>query len=488
MKTITEIYNSLMLKEKTVKQIVEESVETIKNNEKKFNPNLGPEKDINAILGFMSEEFINSQIENAQKMIDEGRAAKLTGVPIILKDNILVKGERASAGSKMLENYIAPYDSSVVKSLKEAGAIILARANMDEFAMGSSTETCAFGVVKNPIDTSRVPGGSSGGSAASVSYGATPIALGSDTGGSIRLPAAFTNLVGFKPTYGSISRYGLIAMGSSLDQIGPFANTVEDAEILFDTISTFDKNDATSIPEANRIHSASPLKKKIGIPKIFFEEKMQKGIDREIWKDFENQIENLKSIGYEVKKVDIGDIDKALAIYYVICPAEVSSNMGRYDGVRYGLSVPGENTIENFTNSRTHGLGDEVRRRILLGTYILSAGYFDAYYNKAVAAREILKEEFKKVFKEVDAIATPTSAMFPWKFGEINDPLQMYLVDLFTVPANIVGSPAISIPTTKRSEVNENNLPKSIHLIADLYEDKKLFEIAKDIESSLARD
>jgi aspartyl-tRNA(Asn)/glutamyl-tRNA(Gln) amidotransferase subunit A len=277
-------------------------------------------------------------------------------------------------------------------------------------------------------------------------------------------------------------------MGSSLDQIGPFANTVEDAEILFDTISTFDKNDATSIPEANRIHSASPLKKKIGIPKIFFEEKMQKGIDREIWKDFENQIENLKSIGYEVKKVDIGDIDKALAIYYVICPAEVSSNMGRYDGVRYGLSVPGENTIENFTNSRTHGLGDEVRRRILLGTYILSAGYFDAYYNKAVAAREILKEEFKKVFKEVDAIATPTSAMFPWKFGEINDPLQMYLVDLFTVPANIVGSPAISIPTTKRSEVNENNLPKSIHLIADLYEDKKLFEIAKEIESSLARD
>lgn len=365
-----------MLKEKTVKEVVNECVNDIKNKD----------KEINSILRVYSNSFLNKQIENAQKMLDEGKATKLTGVPIIIKDNILVKGEIVSAGSKMLENYTATYNASVIEKLKEMGAILIGSANMDEFAMGSSGETSYFGNTKNPIDTERVPGGSSAGSAASVSNGYVPLALGSDTGGSIRLPASFTNLIGFKPTYGSVSRYGLIAMGSSLDQIGPFANTVNDAEILFDTISFFDKNDATSINEEIRNKnnfiegdSKNNFKKVIGIPKILNDEKMKKGIDPLILKDFEKQKENFKSIGYEVIEVDIPDIDKALAIYYVICPAEVSSNMGRYDGVRYGLSVPGENTIQNFTNSRSAGLGDEVRRRILLGTYILSAGYFDAY-------------------------------------------------------------------------------------------------------------
>lgn len=477
MKTAKEIYNSLLLKEKTVKEIVDESINKIKNENEKLN----------AVLGFYSDKFINYQIENAQKMIDEGRATKLTGVPIILKDNILVAGEIATAGSKMLENYTATYNASIVEKLKEAGAILLGRANMDEFAMGSSGENSAYGNILNPIDTERVPGGSSAGSAASVSAGFSPLALGSDTGGSIRLPAAFTNLVGFKPTYGSVSRYGLIAMGSSLDQIGPFANTVEDVEDIFDIISFYDKKDETSIPEEKRVKDTVGLKKKIGIPKILKDEKMKAGIDPEIWRDFEKQIENFKSIGYDIVEVDIPDIDKALAIYYVICPAEVSSNMGRYDGVRYGLSVEGGNTVENFTNSRTEGLGDEVRRRILLGTYILSAGYFDAFYNKAVTAREVLKMQFAKAFEKVDAIATPTSAVKPWKFGEINDPLQMYLVDLFTVPANIIGAPAISIPTTKRSEVNENSLPKSIHLIANLYKDKDLFSIARDLEKEIQK-
>ena len=477
MKTVKDIYNKLMLKETTVRDVVDECLKNIKEKD----------KDINAVLGIYSDKFLNEQIENAQKMLDEGRATKLTGVPIILKDNILVKGERASAGSKMLENYVATYDASVVTKLKEAGAILIGHANMDEFAMGSSGETSAFGNTKNPINTDLVPGGSSAGSAASVCAGYVPLSLGSDTGGSIRLPAAFTNLVGFKPTYGSVSRYGLIAMGSSLDQIGPFANTVEDAEILFDTISFFDNKDSTSIPVDIRDKKSLDLKKKIGIPKILNEEKMKAGINPNIWKDFEKQIDNFKSLGYEVIEVDIPDLDKALAIYYVICPAEVSSNMGRYDGVRYGLSVPGENTIQNFTNSRTSGLGDEVRRRILLGTYILSAGYFDAYYNKAVMAREVLKIQFAKAFEKVDAIMTPTSSMFPWGFGEINDPLQMYLVDLFTVPANIIGAPAISIPTTKSNEVNKNNLPKSIHLIADMYQDKKLFKISKDLESVIQK-
>lgn len=481
MKTISQIYNSLRLKEKSVRQIVDECISEIKNNERKFNDKLGVNEDINAILGFMDEEFINSQIVNAENMLSEDRSTRLTGVPIVLKDNILVQGEKVSAGSKMLENYVATYSSSVVDKLREAGAIIIARANMDEFAMGSSTESCAYGIVRNPIDTSRVPGGSSGGSAAVVAYGGAPIALGSDTGGSIRLPAAFTNLVGFKPTYGSISRYGLIAMGSSLDQIGPFANTVSDAEDVFDIISFYDKNDSTSIPKEFRNEKFS-LKKRIGIPKILSGEGMRKAIDPAILENFDKQINDLKDIGYEIIEVDIPNLDKALAIYYVICPAEVSSNMGRYDGVRYGLSVPGANTVDNFSNSRTSGLGDEVRRRILLGTYILSAGYFDAFYNKAVIAREILKKEFEKVFEEVDAIATPTSSMFPWKFGEKSDPLSMYLADIFTVPANIIGAPAISVPTTKRSEVNANNLPMSIHLVSGPFEDKKLFKIAKDIE------
>ena len=486
MKTLSQIHEELISKKKTVQDIVSESISIINQNEKKFNPSLADEKNINAIIGIYSDKFLKEQIEKAQQMINEGKATKLTGVPIILKDNILVKGERASAGSKMLENYIATYDASVVEKLKVSGAILLGHANMDEFAMGGSGEYSAFGNTKNPIDTSRVPGGSSAGSAASVSAGYVPISLGSDTGGSIRLPAAFTNLVGFKPTYGSVSRYGLMAMGSSLDQIGPFANNVDDAEALFDVISFSDEHDATSIGEEIRIKNNNfDLKKKIGIPKILSEDKMKNGIDAEVWKDFEKQIENFKSLGYEIVEVDIPDIDKALAIYYVICPAEVSSNMGRYDGVRYGLSIPGKNTVENFINSRTEGLGDEVRRRILLGTYILSAGYFDAYYNKAVTAREVLKMQYAKALEKVDAIMTPTSAVLPWKFGEINDPLQMYLVDLFTVPANIIGAPAISIPTTKRSEVNENNLPKGIHLVGDLYQDKKLFKIARDLESIL---
>ena len=419
-------------------------------------------------------------------MIDEGRGNLFTGVPIILKDNILVEGEIASAGSKMLENYIATYDSSVVAKIKEAGAIILARANMDEFAMGSSTENSAYGVTKNPIDISRVPGGSSGGSAASVAYDAAPISLGSDTGGSIRLPAAFCNLVGYKPSYGLVSRYGLMAMGSSLDQIGPFANTVEDAEAFFDLISFHDTKDATSLKDDFRNKEIN-IKKKIGIPKILNNEEIKKGIAKEILEDFENQKEKIKNAGYEIVEVDLPNIDKALAIYYVICPAEVSSNMGRYDGVRYGLSIPGKNTIENFINSRTAGFGDEVRRRILLGTYILSAGYFDAFYNKAVIAREVLRQEFQKSFKDVDMIMTPTSPIFPWKFGEKSDPLSMYLADIFTVPANIISSPSISIPTKKKEDVNQNSLPIGIQLIGDIYEDKKLFKIAKEIEAIIQK-
>ena len=486
MKNISEIHQALISKQKSVKDIVEESKKKIFNNEKKFNQDLVEEKNINAILGYYTDEFINSQIEKAQKMIDEGKANILTGVPIILKDNFLILGEKSSSGSKILENYTGVYTNSVVEKLKEKGMIFLARANQDEFAMGSSGENSAFGNTKNPIDLQRVPGGSSSGSAASVCYGACPVSLGSDTGGSIRLPAAFTNLVGFKPTYGLVSRYGLMAMSSSLDQIGPFTNNISDMENIFEAISFYDKLDATSIPEEKRIFDTN-LKKKIAIPKFIFEEKFKNSIEKEIFENFEKQIQVFKSLDYQVDIIDIKNIEKALAIYYIICPAEVSSNMGRYDGVRYGLSIAGENTAQNFTNSRTEGFGKEVQRRILLGTYILSAGYFDAFYNKAISAKEILKKEFAKIFENYDAILTPTSPVFPWKFGEKNDPLQMYLADIFTVSANIVGSPAISIPTKKREEIKENNLPISIHLIGDILGDKKLLKIGKEFENEILK-
>jgi len=487
MKTVKQIHEDLVSKKITVRQLVDLSLETIKNNERKFNQNISEAEDLNAIVDFYSTEFINEQIINAQKIIDENKSDVWTGVPILVKDNILVAGEKVTAGSKMLENYVATYDASIVEKLKEKGVILLGRTNMDEFAMGSSSETSFYGPTKNPFDKERVPGGSSAGSAASVASNYTPLALGSDTGGSIRLPAAFCNLVGFKPTYGSVSRFGLIAMGSSLDQIGTFTNNVEEAESFFELISFYDKKDSTSIPEEKRQDINLEIKKKIGIPKILSDEKIRKSVDPKILEDFELQVKNLKTIGYKIEEVDIPNMDKALAIYYIICPAEVSSNMGRYDGVRYGLFSGGGDTIKNFINSRTEGFGDEVRRRILLGTYILSAGYFDAYYNKAVMAREILKMEFQKVFEEVDLIMTPTSTMFPWKFGEITNPLAMYLTDLFTVPANIIGAPAISIQTTKKEDVNSQNLPRAVHFIGNLFEDKKLFKIVKDLESFIQK-
>lgn len=475
MNSVTEIYNSLRLREKTVEQIVQETLENIQKQD----------KDLKAVLRIYGTDFIQAQVLAAQKMLEEGRGTKLTGVPILVKDNILVKGEIVSAGSQMLENYRGVYNASVIEKLKEAGAILIGSTNMDEFAMGSSGETSYFGPTKNPIDLTRVPGGSSAGSAVAVSAGYTPLALGSDTGGSIRLPAAFCNLVGFKPSYGTVSRYGLIAMSSSLDQIGTFSKTVEEAEILFKTLAFYDEKDATSASEEVRNKVSSTFKKKIGIPKILQEEKFKASIEKSILEDFEKQQENFKALGYEVVEIDIPDLDKALAMYYIICPAEVSSNMGRYDGVRYGLSLRGGSTIENFTNSRTEGLGEEVRRRILLGTYILSAGYYEAYYKQALRAREILKSQFTKAFLEVDAILTPTSPILPWKFGEKTDPLSMYLVDLLTVSANIIGSPAISLPTTKRSEVNEENLPKAIQLIGSRFEEDKLLTIAKEIEAKL---
>ncbi|MEN9881074.1 MAG: hypothetical protein RLZZ308_257 [Candidatus Parcubacteria bacterium] len=437
------------------------------------------EKDgeVHALLGLYSDALIEEQVLLAKKMLVEGTATPLTGIPIVIKDNIVVKGEKATSASKILEEYVSPYDATVIKKLKEAGAILIGRANMDEFAMGGSTENSAYGVTKNPHNLACVSGGSSGGSAAVVAYGGVPISLGSDTGGSIRQPASFCGIVGLKPTYGAVSRYGLMAMGSSLDQIGPFGATVSDVETVFDIIKGHDALDSTSLTDNKRERVTEPLKKKIGVPWSFIR---REGIDKEVLNNFEISIEKLASQGYEIVDITVDHLEKALSVYYVVVFAEISSNMARYDGVRFGLSVPDENVIKGYFKTRTEGLGDEVRRRILLGTYVLSSGYYDAYYNKANLVRDMLHEEFNRVFGHVDAIALPTSPVPAFAIGEkSHDPLSMYLADIFTVPINIVGVPAISLPSGK----TENGLPLGFQLVAPHMREDVLFTIGKDFET-----
>jgi aspartyl-tRNA(Asn)/glutamyl-tRNA(Gln) amidotransferase subunit A len=393
-----------------------------------------------------------------------------------LKDNIFVQGKIATGGSKILENYVATYDATVVKKLKDAGAILLGRANMDEFAMGGSTENSAYGPTKNPFDTTRVAGGSSGGSAAVVAYGGVPVSLGSDTGGSIRQPASFCGLVGLKTTYGGVSRFGLMSMGSSLDQIGPFATCVEDAEEVYKIIQGHDPMDSTSLPDSVRdVHA--DIKKVIGVPRSFIS---KEGVDNEVLHNFNASIETLQKAGYEIRDITIAHLEKALSVYYVIMFAEVSSNLARYDGIRYGLSHPGETSIRSYFESRTSGFGDEVRRRILLGTYVLSSGYYDAYYNKANMVREMLKKEFASLFESIDVIATPTSPIPAFTLGEkSHDPLAMYLADIFTVPVNIVGVPALSVPSGKTA----TGLPLGLQLIASHNREDVLFTIGKHFET-----
>jgi aspartyl-tRNA(Asn)/glutamyl-tRNA(Gln) amidotransferase subunit A len=405
-------------------------------------------------------------------------APEMAGIPIALKDNILVEGKIASSGSKILENYRAVYDATVVRKLKEVGAVIIGRTNMDEFAMGSSTENSAYQLTKNPYDENRVPGGSSGGSAASVASGMALAALGSDTGGSVRQPASFCGVVGMKPTYGAVSRYGVMAMASSLDQIGPFAQTVEDAEIIYKTISGFDKMDSTSLEAKSYKPKAGA--KRLGVPRAFLE----KGLEKDVLENFEKSVEALKGVGYEIKDVSLPNIGYSLAVYYVIMPAEVSSNLARFDGVKYGLHVEGDSLLGDYMKTRGQGFGKEPRRRIILGTYVLSAGYYDAYYGKAKAVRELIRTDFRNVFKDVDAIITPTTPSPAFKIGEkVNDPLAMYLEDIFTVPANIAGVPAMSVPSGF-VEREGKKLPLGLQITAPWLEEEMLFAIGKDFEKA----
>lgn len=420
------------------------------------------------------------QAKTADQRRDDGEESELLGVPLAVKDNILIKDKTVSAGSKILEDYQAPYDATVAKKLKDAGAVLVGRTNMDEFAMGSSTEHSAFGPTKNPHDLARVPGGSSGGSAAAVSGGLVPAALGSDTGGSVRQPASFCGVVGLKPTYGAVSRYGLIAMGSSLDQIGPLTHTVADAETIFEVISGADKYDSTTYSEdAYTTPEGKP--ETVGVPEDLLD---TDGVDPAVQENFSEALEALKSAGYEVTSINLPALKEALAMYYIIMPAEVSSNLARYDGVSYGLRTRDDDLFTQYIHTRRDGFGAEVKRRLLLGTYVLSAGYYDAYYRTAVQARRVLEQALDDVFSEVDAIATPTTPAPAFKIGDkSDDPLEMYLQDVFTVGANIGGIPAISVPSGM-AEVEGKELPLGLQLMAQKNHESTLFALGKDFESA----
>lgn len=432
-------------------------------------------KEINAYI----EVFVDGEdmARKADEMIAAGTATTLTGIPISLKDNILYEDHIASASSKMLEHYTAVYDSTAVQLLKEAGAVIVGRTNMDEFAMGSSTESSAFGITKNPRNIARVPGGSSGGAAASVAMGGCLLALGSDTAGSVRQPAGFCGVVGFKPSYGTISRHGLMAMASSFDIIGLLGKTVSCVRAGFEVLGVPDVNDSTSVSFGDRQNGDREIKR-IGVPRAFVE---MEGVSDEVKTQFNQAIEKIKHAGFEIVDVELPHMPYSLAVYYILMPAEASTNLARYDGIRYGLSVSGDGVDDSYMKTREAGFGKEVQRRILLGTYVLSHGYYDAYYNKAVRIRDKITHELDEVFQYVDAVLTPTSPSPAFAFGEKQDPLQLYAADIFTVPANITGVPAVSIP----NGVNSDGLPFDIQIMTPYLRDTEILSFGEVLEKIL---
>ncbi|HVY35838.1 MAG TPA: Asp-tRNA(Asn)/Glu-tRNA(Gln) amidotransferase subunit GatA [Candidatus Paceibacterota bacterium] len=417
---------------------------------------------------------IDEQVAHAEAILKAGKATPLTGIPVALKDNIMMAGHIAGACSHMLDHHSAAYDSTVVRELKKAGAVIIGRTNMDDGAMGSSTENSAYGVTKNPHDQHRVAGGSSGGSAAAVAAHLVVAAFGSDTGGSIRQPSAFSGVVGMVPTYGTVSRHGLIAMASSLDVIGPLAQSVEDEELLYDMIAVQEPLDSTSVAREKKDVA---LKKRLAVPKGIF---ANGGVDKEIQNNFETMVARLADEGFAIDEIELPHFSDALAVYYIIQPAEVSSNLSRLDGVRYGDRMSDASVLDMYKETRGQLFGKEVRRRILLGTYVLSHGYYDAYYNKAVALRALIRAELEAAFNTYDAILTPTTPTPAFAIGEkANDPVAMYLSDLFTVPANIAQVPALSVP----SGATASGLPIGFQLFGPRFGESVLFAIGKIVEN-----
>jgi aspartyl-tRNA(Asn)/glutamyl-tRNA(Gln) amidotransferase subunit A len=426
-------------------------------------------------------DHVLDEAKQADQLLGTDQATPLTGVPIAVKDIILVKDQKSTGGSKILSNYVASYTATAVQRLKDAGMVILGKTNCDEFAMGSSNENSHFGPVLNPHDVSRVPGGSSGGSAAAIAANLTPIALGTDTGGSIRQPASFCGITGVKPSYGRVSRYGSMSMTSSLDQIGPMANSVKDTAYILQVMAGFDPKDATSLKTKSNdylnILEQDPKKLIIGIPKEYFSDNIQVDTKQAI----EQQIEKLKSQGFEIKEVSLSYTDYALAAYYLLMPAEVSSNLARYDGLLYGLEANKDLSLDEWYKTvRSTGFGAESKRRIMLGAYILSAGYYDAYYKKAQKIRTLIKADFAKVFKEVDILLTPATPSTAFKLGDkVNDPVQMYLSDVFTVSANVAGICGLVLPVAR----DANDLPIGMQLLADSQQEEKLFSLGNYIEN-----
>jgi len=433
-----------------------------------------------------NEVFAERAIAQAKAVdvrIEKGDASgALVGVPIAIKDNMLIRGEHCTCSSKILEGFVGTYDATVIRKLRAAGAVFLGRTNLDEFAMGSSTENSAFHTTRNPWDTTRIPGGSSGGSAASVAARMAPLALGSDTGGSIRQPAALCGILGFKPTYGRVSRFGLIAFASSLDQIGPFATTAKDAALLLQVIAGQDDRDSTSVNQSVPDYVTGLEKSlkglRIGLPKEYF----ISGTDPEIDKAVREAIKVLESFGATTREISLPNTDHCLSVYYILAPSEASSNLSRFDGVRYGRRAKDvENLLELYEKSRGEGFGPEVKRRIMIGTYALSSGYYDAYYAKAQKVRTLVKQDFDKAFKEVDVIATPTSPSPAFKIGEkSSDPLQMYLSDIFTISCNLAGLPGLSLPCG----FTKAKLPIGLQLLGRPFEEGTLLSAAHHYEQA----
>jgi len=463
--TAYQLHEMLMRKEVTSREITESVLKRIAKVEDR----------IHAFIT-LTPDVARQQAALADARIQKGETTPLTGIPLAIKDLICTQGVRTTCGSHILENYIPPYDATVIEKLKAAGAVLVGKANMDEFAMGSSTENSFFGPTRNPWDLERIPGGSSGGAAAAVAAGECIASLGSDTGGSIRQPASCCGVVGIKPTYGRVSRYGLVAFASSLDQIGPFSKDVRDAALLLQAICGHDFRDSTSVnvpvPDFTQSLVDNVRGMILGIPKECFRE----GLDPEVESAFREAVRNLEKLGAKTVEVSLPHSEYALAVYYILAPAEASSNLARYDGVKYGFRAKGSfDLMEMYKETRSQGFGAEVKRRIMLGTYALSAGYYEAYYRKAAQVRTLVRQDFEKTFAHCDVLLTPTAPTPAFKLGEkVDDPLQMYLSDIFTIPCNLAGLPGLSLP----SGFSKQGLPIGLQILANHFQEEKMLRAA----------
>jgi aspartyl-tRNA(Asn)/glutamyl-tRNA(Gln) amidotransferase subunit A len=472
MASIRELHQQLIRKERSAVEIAQESLNQIQVLE----------PQLHSFLHVTPDRALEQAKQVDAKIAAGEDIGLLAGIPIGIKDNLCTQGVPTTCASNILQNFVPPYESTVTQKLRDAGAVMVGKTNLDEFAMGGSTETSAFAKTANPWDTSRVPGGSSGGSAAAVAGGECVVSLGSDTGGSIRQPASFCGIVGMKPTYGLVSRYGLVAFASSLDQIGPFARSVEDSAILLSAIAGYDSKDSTSlkveIPDYTQFLTPDLKGKKVGIITETFGE----GLDPEVEKTVRAAIDQLQALGAEVQEISCPRFRYGIAAYYIIAPSEASANLARYDGVRYGKRIEGaENLMDMYTRTRAEGFGAEVKRRIMIGTYALSAGYYDAYYLKAQKVRTLIKQDFEDAFKKVDVLVSPTAPTTAFKIGDKStDPLSMYLIDLMTIPVNLAGLPGMSIPCGFDSQ----GLPIGLQIVGNVLREDQVFQVAYAYEQA----